>query len=72
MRLALLCFLGFTQILSANPALQCPNCQEVIELELELESIRAKIVPGAGWYCDNCGQFQCHGTQCWWCKHPKK
>lgn len=32
----------------------------------------AKECPGAGWYCDNCGKFQCHGTKCVYCGYPRK
>lgn len=50
------------QMLQAN-SIECPYCAS----EIELESPKAREVPGAGWYCDNCGFFQCHGQKCAHC-----
>jgi hypothetical protein len=41
--------------------------QEILEQGTPL----ARECPGAGWYCDNCGQFQCHGTKCVYCGYPR-
>lgn len=50
------------QMLQAN-CIECPYCSS----EIELESPKAREVVGAGWYCDNCGMFQCHGQKCAYC-----
>ena len=50
------------QMLQAN-VIECPYCAS----EIELENPKAREVPGAGWYCDNCGMFQCHGQKCVYC-----
>lgn len=51
------------QIAKASESIICPYC----ECNIELETPKAREVPGAGWYCDNCGQFQCHGKKCAYC-----
>lgn len=51
------------QLVQAEQSITCPYCQS----DIELEKPKAREVPGAGWYCDNCGQFQCHGQKCAYC-----
>ena len=47
----------------------CPCCETTFELIIE--PYEAKECPGAGWYCNNCDMFQCHGTKCTYCKWPR-
>lgn len=37
--------------------IQCPQCSHYFLLELKVPEAEAKEVKGAGWWCDNCGQF---------------
>lgn len=44
---------------------QCPRCcANLIVVDPKTIGPEAKEVPYAGWYCDNCGTFQCHGDRC--------
>lgn len=61
-RLILIGLLGFAISLNGEIYIECPCCQASIEIETE-----AKEIPGAGWVCDGCGMFQCHGTRCVYC-----
>lgn len=51
------------QIAQASESIKCPYC----ECDIELEKPKAREVVGAGWYCDHCGMFQCHGQKCAYC-----
>jgi hypothetical protein len=51
------------QIAQARESIICPCCT----YEIELESPKAREIVGAGWSCDNCGMFQCHGQKCAYC-----
>jgi hypothetical protein len=44
---------------------QCQKC-DTLMIMFDPASLvpEAKEVPYAGWYCDNCGTFQCHGDRC--------
>ncbi len=53
-----------SQALQSYESIECPCCSHLIELEAP----KARECPGAGWYCDNCGMFQCHGQRCAYCK----
>ena len=48
----------------------CPCCEA--EIFLEVQPIEAKEIPGAGWECDNCKMFQCHGNRCAYCGAARK
>lgn len=50
----------FAQALQSYESIECPCCAARIELEPPV----AREVWGAGWYCDNCGNFQCHLQKC--------
>ena len=79
----------FAQYLKATEFVQCPCCNTILELEMDINSIdicctssgvygdevikpEVRECPGAGWFCDKCGQFQCHGQKCVFCKAPRK
>lgn len=64
---ALIASLGALNLLHSTDV-QCPNCYEVIEVDVEIE---AKRIPGAGYECDGCGMFYVHGKKCPWCGCPK-
>lgn len=57
-------------------AVQCPTCNTlIIVIDHTTLGPEAKEIPYAGWYCDNCGKFACHGDRCVWCgcrRHKKK
>lgn len=63
---ALVSSLGILNLLHSSD-IQCPNCYEVIEVEVE-----AKHIPGAGYECDDCGMFYVHGKRCPYCGAKKK
>lgn len=52
-----------TQFIQSYETIECPCCQ----FQIELENPKAREVVGAGWYCNNCGMFQCHGKKCAYC-----
>lgn len=54
------------QLLSGMEIAECPYCQNPIELKTE-----AKEIPGWGWRCENCGNFQTGLSYCTMCGYPR-
>lgn len=44
----------------------CPNCDGVIEIE-----VQAREIPGWGWRCDNCNNYQSGLSYCTMCGYPR-
>ena len=49
----------------------CPECKSPLQLNCVTFEHEAIEVPGAGWYCNSCGMFQCHGKLCTYCGWPR-
>ena len=52
--------------------IQCPCCEYVFEIRHKVAPYEGRECPGAGWYCDSCGQFASQGSKCVYCGAKRK